>query len=580
MNAKLIFGKAVEWAAKLSFLFMLLEVAWMLLPFAGFLYGSVLHIQMLGERPSTAWLTHFVFPILTLGFTGPILAALGLLVFMIGAGQIYWAKIRKKGLVTRGLYRFVRHPQYISLTLFGTGVLLTWGRTFAFIAFFLMMFLYLLLARSEERRCLRLFGDAYAKYMEATSFVFPGDRKLRPLFRLLGGRLPAPARALAAFAIIMGLCFGLMTIVREARLAFRRIPYIEAEVRLARGKPEAAPQKDENALAGVSAGVPFVKSGRILVVRGPYRNAAAPGFAERLLKRIPESESLKSFLSFLAEKDGDSVIAFCIPLEGTGNQGSHGPGSGRGPGSEREPGKRGPPKDPAGPDRVRVVLLRCTIEAGTAIEDVFRDKSGRKVRRACFAPVDLAAPKGSDVVAGPLMTPGPGFPAEERWDGFLKQLAERLDSAPPDAPAAPSAGAESARLVLVKAPILRTRRDPDFAQEILDRLVNSPTFAKQLAKACAGGDVVAVAFPRPGPDWYHEHHGTPQISVFVVLAKLKNPAAGTESVLDEAGRDLLGAFTAEMDFKIPKEGDSIAEGDVIGPRRDLEERWSFFLSGL
>ena len=119
-------GRVGEWALKILSLFVILEPIWMLLPFAGFLYGSLLQIQVLNREPYLAWLAHFVFPILTGGWLGPILVVLGLAIFFVGAGQIYWAKLRRSGLVTRGLYRFVRHPQYVALTLFGVGILLTW----------------------------------------------------------------------------------------------------------------------------------------------------------------------------------------------------------------------------------------------------------------------------------------------------------------------------------------------------------------------------------------------------------------------------------------------------------------------
>ena len=85
-------------------------------------------------------------------------------VFLVGAGQIYRAKFRRSGLVMSGLYRFVRHPQYIALTLFGVGIVLTWGRAITFAAFSVMMFLCYYLAKSEERSCLRLFGAAYERY--------------------------------------------------------------------------------------------------------------------------------------------------------------------------------------------------------------------------------------------------------------------------------------------------------------------------------------------------------------------------------------------------------------------------------
>ena len=164
---------------KILGVFLILEPIWMLLPFAGFLYGSVLNIQTLSRYPSTAWLTHFVFPVMTIGVFGPLLSLLGLVIFFVGATQIYTAKIRKSGLVSTGLYRIVRHPQYMALTFFSLGILLTWGRAIAFVAMFAMMLLYYHLTKLEERKCIRLFGADYERYRERTSFIIPGDRRLR-----------------------------------------------------------------------------------------------------------------------------------------------------------------------------------------------------------------------------------------------------------------------------------------------------------------------------------------------------------------------------------------------------------------
>ncbi len=567
-----VLGRIGEWVLKLLGLFVILEPIWMLLPFAGFLYGSVLHIQTLNRNPSTAWLTHFVFPVLTGGWLGPVLVAIGFLLFCIGAGQIYTAKIRRSGLVTGGLYRFVRHPQYIALTLFGIGILLTWGRRITFIAFFFMMFLYYYLAKSEERTCIRLFGDAYERYREHTSFIIPGDRLLRPLgARLPKARVPAAVRVTAAFAMAVAICFGLMWLIATVKGGVQAAPYLTATVPLG---PAVEPAATLAITAGETAGVPYAMAGRVAVVRGPYRNAAAPGFAERVLLRLRQSEALKSYLAFLDEEGGDVALVFCAPFVKPDKPGTPGMFAGGGPSG------RGPAPDPSGPDRVRLMILRCTLAEGATIPDAFADPAKRQIRGACFAPVNLARPEGEDIVEGKLFRPGRKFPGEQRWSFFMKQLAARKAFAPSGATAAVVPGrAASASLVLVKAPILRTRLDPPFAQEILDRLVASATFRDQIRRAGAGGQVVPVAFPRPGPNWYQAHHGKPQISLFVILARLAE-GAGVHELLHADRRELLGAFTAEMDFKIEAPEDSVGTVATIGPRRDLEERWRFFLSGV
>jgi protein-S-isoprenylcysteine O-methyltransferase Ste14 len=314
-------ARAAAAALKVLGLFLILEPLWMLLPFAGFLYGSVMQIETLARSPATAWLTHFVFPVLTAGWLGPLLAALGLALFLVGAAQIYWAKIRRSGLVTKGPYRLVRHPQYVALVLFGFGILLTWGRAITFLAFFTMLFLYYHLARSEERSCLRLFGQEYERYRERTSFIIPGDRLLRPLrARLPRVCLPAPLRVAGALAGTMVSCLVLMGLIDTVKTAVRTVPYLTATV--AFGGPQAPGDAADLAIrSGEGAGVPFVQAGRVAVVRGPYRNAWVTGFAERVLLRLRKilDRLLASarFRHRLRETGaGDRVVAVAFPAPG------------------------------------------------------------------------------------------------------------------------------------------------------------------------------------------------------------------------------------------------------------------------
>lgn len=563
-----------ETILKVLAIFVILEPIWMLLPFAGFLYGSGLQIEELGRRPSTAWLTHFVFPVGTLGWTGPVLVVIGFLLFCAGAFQIYAAKWRKSGLVTGGLYRFVRHPQYIALTLFGLGLLLAWGRAIMFVAFFLMMFLYYYLAKSEERICVRLFGEDYERYRERTSFVIPGDKALRPVGAWLSRlNLPVAVRVAGAFLLTMAFCFGLMWVIAAVKAAYGTAPYLTATVSLG-PVDEAAASANRGITAGQTGRVSFVQAGRVAVVRGPCPNAAASGFAERVLQRLKASPALEKFLGFLDTPNGDVALVFCAPFDK--------PDQPRAPGTRGgEDGRRGPPVDPAGPDRVRLMMMRCTLAPGASLAEAFADKAKRQIRGACIAPVNLSRPEGEDMVEGEVFTPGPGFPGEQRWDFLMGQLAARPASATGQGTAAVvPGGAASTRLVLVQAPVMRTRLDPPFAQEILDRLVASPKFVARLRVSGAGGEIVPVAFPRPGANWYSEHHGTPQISAFVILTRLQAADSPLDELFQVGRRELLGAFIADVDFKIDAAQDSVTEISAIGPARDLEERWQFFLSGV
>ena len=196
--------KPLDILLKFGALFIVLEPVWMLLPFAGFLYGSVMHIETLGRFSVTAPLVHFVFPVHTLFPLGLVLVLAGSVVFFAGALQIYSGKILKKGLITTGIYRKFRHPQYLALTLFGAGVIVTWGRLITFIAFFIMLWLYFHLARIEERKCRELFGAEYDKYRAGTFFLFPGEKPVAGIFRkIVPENLPGHLKPLVSFILVV-----------------------------------------------------------------------------------------------------------------------------------------------------------------------------------------------------------------------------------------------------------------------------------------------------------------------------------------------------------------------------------------
>ena len=603
---------------KLLAFFVILEPIWMLLPFAGLLYGSGLRIQVLARHPETAWLTHFVLPVLTLGPTGPIMVVVGFAIFLVGAGQIYWAKFRKSGMVTGGLYRWVRHPQYTALTLFGMGLLLAWGRAIMFLAFFGMMFLYYYLAGSEQRKCEALFGEPYAAYCKRTAFCIPGDRAIARLWAKIPPLpLPAPLRVMVSLALTAAIALGLMWMIIAIRTHTRTVPFMTTTVEF--GPPPAWATGGPDLREGRRAGVPFVTADRILVVRGPWRNAAAPGFAETVLRRTLASPALDEFLEFLDDPAGDAAIVFCAPL--TPPAGDAKPGQRFMPTDSL---RRGPMPDPDGPDRARLLVMRCTLAPGASIIDAIADKSKRTVRSMCVARIDLAADDDDDIVPEDEEpgTTGPGFSGgEDRWDHVMSQLAQReaLLPKPPDTPIRPvPRPSKATELILVQAPILRTRIQPadwfgrrssgetsgkpaenHFARDILNRLAASESFQRRLRAFGAGGHIVPIVFPRPGPNWYRQHnvryeqaedgrwvsHGAkPQISTFVMLVR-RQPETDQTALFAESQRDrreILGAFIAELDFGLVDEDDAdpVHEIVIIGPRRDLEERWDFFLSGL
>jgi hypothetical protein len=147
---------------------------------------------------------------------GGLLIALGVLLFVLGFAQVYRAKLWGGRLVTGGLYRFARHPQYLGLAILGLGAFLIWPRVFVLIAYVTMLFLYGLLARWEETRCLEKFGESYRLYQRRTGMFLP-----RPLPRVFPATLPREWRipaVLALWVAVVGASVGLGYRVRDYAL--------------------------------------------------------------------------------------------------------------------------------------------------------------------------------------------------------------------------------------------------------------------------------------------------------------------------------------------------------------------------
>ncbi len=533
--------KLVSFLLKFWVLFILIEVIWMLLPFAGFLYGSVFHIKYLNRNPHTAWLAHFVFPVHTMFPLGIILMSAGLIVFLFAAVQIYTGKFRKAGLVTTGLYRKIRHPQYIAMVLFGVGTLLTWGRFITFLAFSVMMFLYYRLAYKEERQCEKLFGKAYDEYRARTYFLFPGERWIARIWKRLPDLgLPRWISVPIHFALIVGLALVLGFFIQSVKVRYQKVPFLTAEV-------ESLPR------AITQSSIPYIESeeGRLILVKGPLVLAQRRSYADRLLGMIANSVTLQEKLHFLRNTREDRAVVL-IGLPG------------------------GPPKTiPNGDSKVELFIVRIQpTEPIVETPELLTDPRKRRFISAVVAIVDPAISVGRDPVVA--CTDHPYVGIAPRWTNMMERVKKRITNLGGDAGKGPR------KLILVQAPLVRAR-DRRFAQEIMGRLLRSDTVEEMLGRYQIGGDVLAVAFPRPGPNWYREHHGIPQIGAFVMLVRKKKPVSDVQLFAHNMKntRKLEAAFIVEMDFAIQHPQDPVYEDPfIVGPLRDLEERWDFFLSGV
>lgn len=175
--------QAVKTSAWFLYTLIVLEILFMVSPFAAYYYSIyATPLNALQESQYTAWLTMYLLPHFTYSESwlanGLLLVSwplilIGIVLFVLGFCQIYWSKITKKGAVEVGLYRYVRHPQYVALAIIGLGASLYWSRFIVILAFVSMLCLYYYLARLEERICLAKFGESYRDYLQRTGMFFP-----------------------------------------------------------------------------------------------------------------------------------------------------------------------------------------------------------------------------------------------------------------------------------------------------------------------------------------------------------------------------------------------------------------------
>ena len=149
---------------------------------------------------------------------GSVLFLVGLATFTVCALQVYLGKIFKWGIAAKGLYRYIRHPQYLALGLWGIGMAILWPRFIVLATLSVMFVLYYFLAKDEERRMLSQYGDSYRHYMNTTGMFLP--RVLEAPCAALGRRLfPATAiKYLAIPVLIVTLVMGSGFLLREITL--------------------------------------------------------------------------------------------------------------------------------------------------------------------------------------------------------------------------------------------------------------------------------------------------------------------------------------------------------------------------
>ena len=154
------------------------------------MYGFPLTIYLLSgwlqsRYPGVDWLAHDAGHLLEALFgwrTNPHFGPFHLLSFVfIGGGfwllatawRVLYAAQRTHRLATAGPYARIRHPQYVAFVLIMFGFLLQWPTLLTLAMFPVLVFMYVRLARSEEREAFAEFGVEYERYAARVPAFFP-----------------------------------------------------------------------------------------------------------------------------------------------------------------------------------------------------------------------------------------------------------------------------------------------------------------------------------------------------------------------------------------------------------------------
>lgn len=123
---------------------------------------------LIGEEMFFIVFRYFIFPLSTM------IIVTGILLIVFGWKNIHDAKGQ---LVTTGIYRHVRHPQYLGFLLLTLGMNLEWTTFFTVLLWPVIAIVYYRLAKAEEKYSDELFGEEYRKYKRSVPMLIPRIRK-------------------------------------------------------------------------------------------------------------------------------------------------------------------------------------------------------------------------------------------------------------------------------------------------------------------------------------------------------------------------------------------------------------------
>lgn len=106
---------------------------------------------------------------------------LGGFILLSNAWRILHTAQREHTLATTGPYARIRHPQYVAFIIIMFGFLLQWPTILTLIMFSILVFMYVRLAKSEEKDAKKEFGEGWDEYASRTPRFIPRVRSNIPV---------------------------------------------------------------------------------------------------------------------------------------------------------------------------------------------------------------------------------------------------------------------------------------------------------------------------------------------------------------------------------------------------------------
>jgi protein-S-isoprenylcysteine O-methyltransferase Ste14 len=138
----------------------------------------------------------------------------GAVLFILASAT--WLRYRG-GVIKTGVYRHVRHPQYLGLILTALGLSIRASRPVSLLAWLTLVFSYIALASYEEAELIKSRGESYLSYMGETPFIMPFIKARLP--QLLSPERPYRYLLITAMYVISSL--AVIAVSRHIITSFR-----------------------------------------------------------------------------------------------------------------------------------------------------------------------------------------------------------------------------------------------------------------------------------------------------------------------------------------------------------------------